>query len=179
MNYIDKVIHGDCIEVMMDIPSKSVDLVLTDPPYNCPDIGPHHKKYDTGSMQLPPNEYKKFCWEWFRECRRISNRIIFTPGIRNTHNYPQPTWQICWYKPAAVSYNGVGGFNVWEPIFCYTEATGRNSKPRIKAKGLRLQNDVIECNTKNFTKGWEKDHPCPKPYPLWARLVEIFSVGGG
>ena len=26
--------QGDCLEVMKNIPDKSVDLVLTDPPYN-------------------------------------------------------------------------------------------------------------------------------------------------
>ena len=25
--------HGDCLEVMKDIPDKSIDLILTDPPY--------------------------------------------------------------------------------------------------------------------------------------------------
>ena len=29
-----KLYHGDCLEVMKDIPDKSVDLILTDPPYN-------------------------------------------------------------------------------------------------------------------------------------------------
>ena len=33
-DFIDKVICGDCLEVMKDIPDNSVDLVLTDPPYN-------------------------------------------------------------------------------------------------------------------------------------------------
>ena len=28
-----KLIHGDCLEKMRDIPSGSVDMVLTDPPY--------------------------------------------------------------------------------------------------------------------------------------------------
>lgn len=27
--------HGDCLELMKDIPDGSVDLVLTDPPYLC------------------------------------------------------------------------------------------------------------------------------------------------
>lgn len=27
------LVHGDCLEVMKFIPSKSVDLVLCDPPY--------------------------------------------------------------------------------------------------------------------------------------------------
>jgi len=32
-DFINKVICGDCLEVMKYIPDKSVDLVLTDPPY--------------------------------------------------------------------------------------------------------------------------------------------------
>jgi len=32
-NYINKIICGNCLEVMRDIPDKSIDLVLTDPPY--------------------------------------------------------------------------------------------------------------------------------------------------
>lgn len=33
----NKIIHGDCLEVMKDIPDNSIDLVITDPPYgdNC------------------------------------------------------------------------------------------------------------------------------------------------
>ena len=32
-DYINKIICGDCLEVMKGIPDNSVDLVLTDPPY--------------------------------------------------------------------------------------------------------------------------------------------------
>ena len=32
-DYINKVLHGDCLELMKQIPDGSVDLVLTDPPY--------------------------------------------------------------------------------------------------------------------------------------------------
>ena len=28
-----KLLHGDCLELMKTIPDKSIDLVLTDPPY--------------------------------------------------------------------------------------------------------------------------------------------------
>ena len=31
--WLNQIIEGDCLEVMRDIPDKSVDLVLTDPPY--------------------------------------------------------------------------------------------------------------------------------------------------
>ena len=32
MNY--KLYNGDCLEIMKDIPNKTIDLVLIDPPYN-------------------------------------------------------------------------------------------------------------------------------------------------
>ena len=32
-DFINKIILGDCLEVMKDIPDKSIDLLLTDPPY--------------------------------------------------------------------------------------------------------------------------------------------------
>ena len=31
---LNKIYQGDCLELMKEIPDKSIDLVLTDPPYN-------------------------------------------------------------------------------------------------------------------------------------------------
>lgn len=30
---INQIIHGDCFEVLKDIPDKSIDAMITDPPY--------------------------------------------------------------------------------------------------------------------------------------------------
>jgi site-specific DNA-methyltransferase (adenine-specific) len=30
---LNKIHHGDCLELMKDIPDKSVDLIIADPPY--------------------------------------------------------------------------------------------------------------------------------------------------
>ena len=32
-DFLNKVIQGDCLEVMKDIPDNSIDMILTDPPY--------------------------------------------------------------------------------------------------------------------------------------------------
>jgi DNA modification methylase len=32
-SFTNRVLHGDCIEVMRQIPTNSVDFILTDPPY--------------------------------------------------------------------------------------------------------------------------------------------------
>ena len=38
-----KLLNGDCLEIMKQIPNKSVDMVLTDPPYLC-DYSRHDSK---------------------------------------------------------------------------------------------------------------------------------------
>ena len=54
------LLHGDCLELIKDIPDKSVDLILTDPPYN---IG--KAKWD----KIP--NYIEWCGKWFIECQRV------------------------------------------------------------------------------------------------------------
>lgn len=165
---LDVIYRGDCLEVMKQFPDKSIDVLLADPPYNAKNIGPEQKVYSLGVMQLPAKDYARFCKSWFREANRVCKRLVFTPGIANVCNYPQPSWIACWHKPAAVSFNRFGGFNAWEPIMLYGKIP----------KGNRLPQDYLLCNTLNFSKGPEKDHPCPKPLKLIARLVEIFSLPG-
>src|SRR3990167_5465679 len=111
---VSEIITGDCIEVMKTFEDQSFDLCLTDPPYNAKSIGTNARVYSLGQMQLPEKEYRTFCKAWFKEARRICKTIVFTPGIANTHNYPQPFWQIVWHKPAAVSFNRMGGYTAWE-----------------------------------------------------------------
>lgn len=165
---VNKIIQGDCIKFMKTLPDKCIDLILTDPPYNAKNIGPNARVYNGQQMQLPLKEYIKFCEDWFKEANRIAKRIVFTPGIANICYYPQPDWIACWHKPAAVSFNRFGGFNAWEPIMLYGKIP----------KGNRLPQDYILENTMNFSKGAEKEHPCPKPLILMQRLIQIFSKEG-
>ena len=116
---MNKIICGDSLEVMKSFGARQFSLCLTDPPYNAKNIGPNARVYSEGTMQLPIEEYKKFCADWIAEALRVSERVVFTPGISNVCYYPQPDWIACWHKPAAVSFNRFGGFNAWEPIFLY------------------------------------------------------------
>lgn len=161
----NQVVWGDCLEGMKLIPDQSIDLLLTDPPYNAKNIGLDKKTYKNQRMQLPQDEYIKLCQDWFKEAQRIAKNILFTPGISNICYYPQPTWILCWHKPAAVSFNRMGGFNAWEPICFYGKMP----------KGKRLGQDYLLFNTLNFRKGAEKEHPCPKPLDLWQLLIDKFS----
>jgi len=155
------IYNRDCLEIIEEI--ILVDLILTDPPYNAKNIGPNKREYDITPMQLPEKEYKKFCNDWFELSKEVSNRIVFTPGIVNTHNYPQPDWILCWHKPSAVCFSRLGSFNVWEPIFVYGKAK------------KRIGQDFIKYDSLNFSKGPEKYHPCPKNIHLIKWLIDKFS----
>lgn len=61
---INKIIQGDCLEVLRDTPNKTVDLIVIDPPYN---IGKDRRwdKYET------VDAYVEFMGEVFTECNRV------------------------------------------------------------------------------------------------------------
>ena len=62
--------QGDCLEVMKNIPSKSINLVLIDPPYN---IG--KDKWDKWKTT---DDYVNFMGEIFKECEQdLSLQRVF------------------------------------------------------------------------------------------------------
>ena len=64
-NLINNVIHGDCINVMKNIPEDFVHLIITSPPYN---VG---IPYDNHNDLMPYNEYLQFLENTWRECYRV------------------------------------------------------------------------------------------------------------
>jgi len=64
-NYIGKVINGDCIKVMAEMPEASVDLIVTSPPYG---VG---IAYDSFNDDLEFEQYKVFSASWLREAYRV------------------------------------------------------------------------------------------------------------
>jgi len=62
---LNKVICGDCLEVMKEIPDKSVDLVLTDPPY----YKAINEKWD--KQWKTEKKYLEWCKLWFNDCARV------------------------------------------------------------------------------------------------------------
>ena len=60
-----KLIHGDCLIQMRDLPDESIDLVVTSPPYN---LGIKYNKYDDTKARA---DYLRWTVAWCREVRRI------------------------------------------------------------------------------------------------------------
>lgn len=73
------IIHGDCLEELKKLPENSVDLIVTDPPYN---IG---YKYASYKDTLSEQEYFDWQIEVLRECERI----LTENGSLFYLNYPE------------------------------------------------------------------------------------------
>ncbi len=107
------IYHSDCRLVLPLIPDKSIDLVLTDPPYN---VGLNYSDGDEN-----PN-YMSWCENWLKLMPRP---LFFTPGMVNLsmwYGIATPSWLMSWVKPNQCSPSGLGGFNTWEPILVYGKA---------------------------------------------------------
>ena len=148
--YKNKIICGDCLDVMRKIPDKSIDLILTDPPYGV------NLKYDV---------YDDTEERWFEmmdkiipEMRRIAKMVIFPScQIKRLdwfYKNHKPDWLICWHKgsPGHASYIG---FNDWEPHIVY-------------GKNTNTMHDYF--SVVNNEKMGNYGHPCPKPIS-WAEWI--------
>jgi site-specific DNA-methyltransferase (adenine-specific) len=90
------LIHGDCLEKMKDIPDKSIDMVLTDPPYKLKSGGRVGDKTPRGGVFALNNEYLKtgnvFKYneisfkEWVPEVYRVLKDKTHFLAFINNHN---------------------------------------------------------------------------------------------
>lgn len=140
---LNNVLYIDCMDKKAGLPSlkdKSIDLCLTDPPYN--------REYK-GAIQSDPNKQrrvKKDCYNgkqwfddsiedycnfsklWFFEVKRICNIVIFTPGIQNLHMWfdiEEPIEPpLIHYKRNCQSCTGHSFRNRYEPILVYGKMQG-------------------------------------------------------
>jgi len=167
-----KIICGDCIEVMKEMESDSVDLVVTDPPYG---IGINKMNFVTsGAIKVGGayrNDYSNHNTEWdekgltkeqWEEIKRVSkNQIIF--GANNFSNIlPNSRCWICWDKRVKDKYSN---------DFADCElAWASFDKP---ARIIRyLWSGMLQGNMKHKEKRY---HPTQKPVNLIIRLLKEFS----
>lgn len=87
--WLDKVHHGDCLEVMRSMPDECVDLVVTSPPYNLRNTSAHGRgKYDWDQSRLGQFGYDDYednlpygmYVEWQRECLTEMLRLLPPTG---------------------------------------------------------------------------------------------------
>ena len=68
---MSEILHGDCLELMADIPDGSVDMVLTDLPY-----GMTACKWDKAIL-----DFDALWAHWNRVCKKGAPVLLFASGI--------------------------------------------------------------------------------------------------
>ena len=83
--------NQDCIEYLKSLPSESVDLVLTDPPYNIGVDGGKGWDSENGDTWGPDKNlpYLDWCKLWTDECVRVlkPNRMLIVWGTLKTDDF--------------------------------------------------------------------------------------------
>jgi site-specific DNA-methyltransferase (adenine-specific) len=187
-DFLDKIICGDTLEVMREIPSKSVDLVVTSPPYNIKNSTGNGLKDGRGgkwanaALQkgyshyddcMPHENYVK----WQRDCLNEMMRIIPETGAifynhkwRVQNGLLQDRADILEGFPLRqiIIWRRKGGFNFNPGYFLPTyEVVYLITKPQFKlAPKANSHGDVWE-----FMQETNNEHPAAYPLALIERII--------
>lgn len=158
---INKIILGDCMDYLKNIPDKSIDLVLTDPPYGInadKGVGGSNlgkvKKYDDNWDSETPKK------ELFDELLRIGKNIIIFGGNYFTDKLPLGNHWIVWDKIGEVNQEGVN-FSSCELLWTNIK---KNNVKKYFVRQIGFIND-----------GDDRFHPTQKPYRLITEIIKDYS----
>ncbi len=176
---INKIVEGDCLEVMGKLPDNSIDLILTDPPYEYGKFGKINvtymqgKKFNTGLDDIKDGfnidvvfaEFQRLCKKFNLFCFCSNKQIssIMTWGEDKGYS----TTLLIWNKqnPAPLCNN------VWRQDIEFIV--------HIKEKGA-----VFKGDAKIKRKVWTSPivyfdwHPTSKPVELLSKYIKIGSNEG-
>jgi len=188
-----KLVCGDCMEEFKKIRDESIDLIITDPPFN---IG---KKYNSYVDNRAKEDYINWCEKWLQECARV----LKDGGALYLFNYPENNaylmpfldriltfkrW-MTWHYPVNTGMSPTNFTRSQHSILFYIKGKKNNvfnkseiavpyknpEDKRIKAllangSPGRTPYDVFNFNiVKNVSKD-KTAHPCQIP----VQLLEIF-----
>ncbi|HWR25794.1 MAG TPA: site-specific DNA-methyltransferase [Methanosarcina sp.] len=187
-DFINKIICGDCLTIMRQMPNECIDLVVTSPPYNLKNSTGNGMKDGRGGKwsnaalldgyshyndNMPHDEYVK----WQRECMTEMFRLIKDDGaifynhkwrvqnglLQDRHDIVGdfPVRQIIiWRRKGGINFNPGYFLPTYEVIYMI-------AKPRFKlAPKANAHGDVWE-----FTQEMNNEHPAPFPVALIERII--------
>jgi len=147
-----KLYHGDCLDIMREMDDKSIDLVLTDPPYGIKISGKIGKGKDLGRVN------------WDNE---IPSRKVFNMMFRISLH------QILWGGNYFIEYlHKTRGYLIWDKMnyersYAECELAWTNIDKNSKVWRQRPQ---------NMDGG--KVHPTQKPYNIIAKCISWSETTG-
>jgi modification methylase len=196
---LDQILHGDCIEIMRQLPAQSVDCIFADPPYNLQLrqelYRPNHTKVNAVNDpwdQFDSFEaYDEFTKQWLTEARRLLKDTGTLWVIGSYHNIFRigkiiqdlGFWilnDIVWIKTNPMpNFRGVRFTNAHETLIWAQKQQG---KPyTFNYRDMKALNDDLQmrsdwhlplCTGKERIRiNGEKAHSTQKPEALLYRVI--------
>jgi DNA modification methylase len=190
-----ELIHGDCLIEMKKIPTESVDLIWTSPPYNKtgfrgrPDLSKVKGRWQNSNIQycdfkddLDEQEYKEIQKNLINECFRIIKKtgsILYNHKIRRANRKASSPME--WIlKSEAIFYQEI----IWNRLSCCDHNI--NYLDPITERIYWLIKDTPKCfkNPKYATEIWnipplpETRHPAPFPLKLSQLAIQLTTEKG-
>lgn len=177
---INKIIHGDCMDILPTLETKSIDLILTDIPYGAvTQNGEERAKYAGQLRKVDKGGADKETFDllqFLAECERVCKGSIYIfCGIEQlstvfTHFYTHKdfmTRQCAWKKTNPAPSNGQ---HMWLS----------SMENCVFAKRRKtLFNRLCKSSVWEYPIGTSKVHPTEKPLKLFEYLVESSCPEGG
>ena len=196
----NKILLGDSLKIMKKIPSKSVDLIFADPPYNLQLKDTLYRPDQTTVEAVTQDwdkfntykEYDNFTEQWLKESKRILKKGGALWVIGSYHNILRVGtsiqnhgfWilnDIIWHKTNPMTnFRGTRFTNAHETLLWCT--TSREAKYTFNYQNLKELNDgkqmrsdwyIPICSGKERLRGInnQRSHPTQKPEALMYRII--------
>lgn len=185
--------NGNCVEIMHQIDAASIDLIITDPPYN---LGNFMKNRDTNLVKMRENFFGAAGWDdldfenweesmdnFFRESARVlksgGSIIVFMAVIKvetliklaEKNGFYYKTTGV-WHKlnpmPRNMNLHFVNSTEAWV-YFTYKKRTGTFNNDG------RALHDFIETSATPASEKRYGKHPTQKPEQLMEHFIQVLS----
>ena len=196
----NKILLGDSLKIMKTIPSKSIDLIFADPPYNLQLKDTLYRPDQTTVEAVTQDwdkfntykEYDNFTEQWLKESKRILKKGGALWVIGSYHNILRVGtsiqnhgfWilnDIIWHKSNPMpNFRGTRFTNAHETLLWCT--TSREAKYTFNYQNLKELNDgkqmrsdwyIPICSGKERLRETnnQRSHPTQKPEALMYRII--------
>jgi len=196
---LDRVIIGDCVEALTNLPEASVDVVFADPPYNLQLEGelrrPNDSRVDGVDQAWDKFSsfaaYDEFTRSWLSACRRVLKPHGTLWVIGSYHNIFRVGgtlqdlgyWilnDVIWRKTNPMpNFRGRRFTNAHETLIW--AAHGSRSRYTFHYESMKALNDDLQmrsdwllpicCGAERLKRGEKKAHPTQKPESLLHRVL--------